>query len=251
MVEARLAERIETSEECAFDRGSRSVRARRIKRLGAIVLEEVPLPRPEGQAAAAALAEGVRMLGIDALPWNEEARQFRARLAFLHRALGRDWPDVSDAALLDRLEEWFTPFQVDISSLDAIRPTRLVEGLTALLPYALQRDLPHLAPARFEVPTGSRHLIRYDGPEPVLAVRVQELFGLSEHPAIAAGRFPLLIELLSPAHRPIQTTRDLPGFWAGSWKDVRSEMRGRYPKHVWPEDPLAATPTTRAKPRRQ
>jgi ATP-dependent helicase HrpB len=125
----------------------------------------------------------------------------------------------------------------------------LFEGLRSLIPHTAAQDLGKLAPTHFEAPTGQRHPIRYDGEEPVLAIRVQELFGLKKHPAVAGGRLPLLLELTSPAHRPIQTTRDLPGFWAGSWKDVRAEMRGRYPRHPWPEDPSEASPTTRAKPR--
>ena len=119
----------------------------------------------------------------------------------------------------------------------------------SLVPYEVQREIARLAPTHFEAPTGQRHPIRYDGDEPVLAIRVQELFGLKQHPAVAGGRLPLLLELQSPAHRLIQTTRDLPGFWAGSWRDVRADMRGRYPKHPWPEDPADALPTTRAKPR--
>jgi ATP-dependent helicase HrpB len=119
----------------------------------------------------------------------------------------------------------------------------------ALVPYALQRDISRLVPTHFEAPTGQRHPIRYDGSEPVLAIRVQELYGLKEHPAVAGGRLPLVLELLSPARRPIQTTRDLAGFWAGSWRDVRAEMRGRYPRHPWPDDPAEAMPTTRTKPR--
>ena len=119
----------------------------------------------------------------------------------------------------------------------------------SLVPHELQRRIASLAPTHFDAPSGSRVPIRYDGEEPVLAIRVQELFGLDRHPSIAGGTVPLTLELLSPAHRPIQTTRDLPGFWRGSWADVRSDMRGRYPKHVWPDDPLAATATSRAKPR--
>lgn len=245
-----LGNRIVTEDECAFDRDSRTVRARRVKKLGAIVFEETPLPRPTGEAAAAALAEGVRALGIDALPWDRSSRQLRDRLGFLHRTIGGDWPDIADAALLERLEEWFVPFQAGVIRFEEIRPSALADGLMALVPYPLQREIARLAPMRFAVPTGSEIAIRYDGEEPVLSVRVQELFGLDTHPAIAGGGLPLVVELLSPAHRPIQTTRDLPGFWRGSWRDVRAEMRGRYPKHVWPENPLDADPTTRAKPRR-
>jgi ATP-dependent helicase HrpB len=196
-----------------------------------------------------ALAEGLRELGLRALPFSKDAEQLRDRIGFLHRSIGEPWPDVSDDALLSRLDDWFIPFQGAASGLDSVDPHRLAEGLRSLVPHDVVRDLNRLAPTHFEAPTGQRHPIRYDGEEPVLAIRVQELFGLKSHPAVAGGRLPLLLELTSPAHRPIQTTRDLPGFWAGSWKDVRAEMRGRYPKHPWPEDPANAAPTARAKPR--
>ncbi len=225
------------------------MRARQVTRLGAIIFEEKPLPRPQGARAAEALAAGVRELGLAALPFSKDGMQLRERIGFLHRSIGAPWPDVSDEGLLARLADWFVPFQGSVTSFDAISPGSLSEGLRALIPYDVAQDLNRLAPTHFEAPTGQRHPIQYDGDEPVLTIRVQELFGLKAHPAIAGGRLPLLLELTSPAHRPIQTTRDLPGFWAGSWKDVRSEMRGRYPRHPWPEDPAEAMPTTRAKPR--
>jgi len=248
-VEAGLADNIVREDQCVFDRASRQVRARRVVRLGAMILEETPLPRPAGPKAAAALADGVRQLGLQALSFSREAAQLRDRIGFLHRSIGEPWPDTSEAALLARLGDWFVPFQENTRGLDDVSAASLHEGLMALVPYEAQRDLARLAPTHFEAPTGQRHPIRYDGEEPVLAIRVQELFGLKQHPAVAGGRLPLLLELLSPAHRLIQTTRDLPGFWAGSWRDVRADMRGRYPKHPWPEDPAAAMPTTRAKPR--
>jgi ATP-dependent helicase HrpB len=248
-IDAVLAARAETVELCRFDRASRSVRARRIRRIGAITLDEAALPRPPADEMAAALAEGVRLLGIDALPWTKETAQLRDRLGFLHRSLGSPWPDVSDAALLNTLDIWFEPFQQDVADFDSIRPAGLRDGLMALVPYDLHRQLDTLAPTHITVPTGSRIPVRYDGDEPVLSVRVQELFGLTRHPSLADGRWPLLLELLSPAQRPLQLTRDLPGFWAGSWSDVRAEMRGRYPRHPWPEDPAAAEATRRVKPR--
>jgi ATP-dependent helicase HrpB len=248
-VEAELQPAIIEGDECFFDRASRQVRARKVTRLGAIIFEERPLPRPSGDQAARALAQGVRELGLQVLPFSKEGAQLRDRIGFLYRTIGEPWPDMSDEALLARLEDWFVPFQGNTSGLDAINPGSLSEGLRSVVPHEVAQDLNKLAPTHFTAPTGERHPIRYDGEEPVLAIRVQELFGLTKHPAIAGGRLPLLLELTSPAHRPIQTTRDLPGFWAGSWKDVRAEMRGRYPKHPWPEDPAQAQPTTRAKPR--
>ncbi|WP_439626198.1 ATP-dependent helicase HrpB [Shinella sp.] len=248
-VEAGLAEKIVREDQCVFDRASRQVRARRVVRLGAMILEETPLPKPSGPKAALALADGVRQLGLQVLPFSREAAQLRDRIGFLHRSIGDPWPDTSDDALLAALETWFVPFQETARGIDEISSARLQEGLMALVPYEVQRDLARLAPTHFEAPTGQRHPIRYDGDEPVLAIRVQELFGLKQHPSVAGGRLPLLLELQSPAHRLIQTTRDLPGFWAGSWRDVRADMRGRYPRHPWPEDPAEAMPTTRVKPR--
>ncbi|WP_037436857.1 ATP-dependent helicase HrpB [Sinorhizobium fredii] len=248
-VEAHMPEAIVTEEQSFFDRASRQVRARRVTRLGAIVFEEAPLPRPRGEAAARALADGIRQLGLAAVPFPKDVDQLRDRIGFLHRSIGEPWPDMSDAALLARLEEWFVPFQGDAGGIDGIKGRDLTEGLLSLVPDDLQRDLAKLAPTHFEAPTGQRHPIHYDGNEPLLSIRVQELFGLKTHPTVGDGRLPLLLELISPGQRPIQTTRDLPGFWAGSWKDVRADMRGRYPKHPWPDDPANAMPTTRAKPR--
>jgi ATP-dependent helicase HrpB len=248
-IEAGLADKIVREDQSVFDRASRQVRARRVVRLGAMILEETPLPRPTGPKAARALADGVRQLGLQVLPFSREAAQLRDRIGFLHRSIGAPWPDTAEEALLARLEDWFVPFQENTRGIDDIAAGSLQEGLMALVPYEAQRDIARLVPTHFEAPTGQRHPIRYDGDEPVLAIRVQELFGLKQHPAVAGGRLPLLLELQSPAHRPIQTTRDLPGFWAGSWRDVRADMRGRYPKHPWPEDPAEALPTTRVKPR--
>nr|WP_204340248.1 ATP-dependent helicase HrpB [Rhizobium leguminosarum] len=248
-VEAELPGAITTGDQIFFDRQSRQVRARRATRLSALVFEETPLPRPSGPAVTQALMEGVRELGLDQLAFSKEAVQLRGRIGFLHRTIGEPWPDVSDNALLSRLDDWFGPFQTDARGISEISAAGLSNGLMSLVPHELQRDLSRLAPTHFEAPTGQRHPIQYEGEEPVLTIRVQELFGLKQHPAIAGGRLPLLLELTSPAHRPIQTTRDLPGFWAGSWRDVRADMRGRYPRHPWPERPEDALPTTRAKPR--
>ncbi len=248
-IEEELPGAIVTESQCVFDMGSRQVRARRVTRLGAIVLEEQPLPRPNGEEAARALAEGIRALGLDALPFSKAARQLRERIGFLYRMLGEPWPDVSDAALLTGLEAWLMPFVLEPRGVDSIGADALHEGLMSLVPHEVRRELDKAAPTHFDSPAGNRHPIDYSGEEPLLTIRVQELFGLKSHPAIGNGRIPLVLELTSPAHRPIQTTRDLPGFWKGSWKDVRADMRGRYPKHPWPEDPAEAAPTARAKPR--
>lgn len=248
-IEDELRHSIVSGDESYFDGAAKQVRARRVVRIGALVLEEAPLPRPSGEAAARGLADGVRQLGLQCLRFSKEAEQLRDRIGFLHRTIGEPWPNMEEESLIARLEEWFVPFQSGRTSLDSVDAGSLMEGLRSLVPYDLRHDLGRLAPTHFEAPTGQRHPIRYDGEEPVLAIRVQELFGLTKHPSIAGGKLPLLLELTSPAHRPIQTTRNLPGFWSGSWKDVRAEMRGRYPKHPWPEDPATAQATHRAKPR--
>ncbi|MGX9178740.1 ATP-dependent helicase HrpB [Mesorhizobium sp. BHbdii] len=248
-IRATLAQKIETSRETSFDRDRRAVRVRETVRLGAITLSERMLPPPAGTEADRAILDALRQHGLSLLPWGKEAETLRQRLGWLHRGLGPPWPDVSDAALDDSLDDWLLPYLSGAASFAAIDPGVLSAGLMALVPHDLQRRIEALAPTHFDAPSGSRVPIRYDGEWPVLAIRVQELFGLDRHPAIANGTVPLTLELLSPAHRPIQTTRDLPGFWRGSWADVRADMRGRYPKHVWPENPLLATATSRAKPR--
>ena len=248
-IRAALAHRIETRTETAFDLERRGVRMREVVRLGAIKLSERMLPAPTGEAADRAALEALRQHGLSLLPWSRETETLRQRLRWLHRGLGSPWPDMSDEALLARREEWLAPFLSGEASFARIDPGVLREGLMSLVPHELQRRIAALAPTHFDAPSGSHVPIRYDGEWPVLAIRVQELFGLDHHPSIAGGAVPLTLELLSPAHRPVQTTRDLPGFWRGSWGDVRADMRGRYPKHVWPEDPLAAEATARAKPR--
>ncbi len=248
-VEAFLPEAIVKEDQLIFDKPSGQVRARRVSRIGAIILDETPLARPTGEKAAQALANGILEHGLDIVAFSKEAQQLRHRLGFLYRSVGAPWPDMSDAALIDRLDEWFVPFQHDAKATHDISGGNIIEGLRSLVPHEELRQLGKLLPTHFEAPTGQKHPVQYDGEEPTLTIRVQELFGLKEHPTVAGGKLPLLLELTSPALRPIQTTRDLPGFWAGSWKDVRADMRGRYPRHPWPEDPASAQPTHRAKPR--
>jgi ATP-dependent helicase HrpB len=249
VVEAELGHLIVSEDQVRFDAESGQIRARRRKGLGAITLEETSLPRPSGQKSVEAVANAIRMSGPSILRFAKEPALTRQRLGFLHRTIGAPWPDVSDEALQLSVDEWFTPFQTSISKLQDITASSLSEGLMSLVPFDQQREVARLLPSHFEAPTGQRHPISYEEDEPVLTIRVQELYGLKDHPSVAGGRLPLLLKLTSPAHRPIQTTKDLPGFWAGSWKDVRADMRGRYPKHPWPEDPANALPTNRAKPR--
>jgi ATP-dependent helicase HrpB len=184
------------------------------------------------------------------LPWSKAQLQFRDRVNFLRRAEGDEWPDLSDRALARTATDWLAPFLDGKTALSQVGGDDLAAALDVLVPWNLRQRLNAEAPTHFMAPSGSNVPIDYEGEEgPKLAIRVQELFGLAVHPVIARGHVPLLIELLSPAHRPVQVTRDLPGFWRGSYKDVRSDLRGRYPKHPWPDDPLTAPATRRAKPR--
>ena len=240
---------IETADELTFDRASASLRSRRRRRLGALILAEQTLAVPQNEAAALALTRGVFALGLARLPWTKALKQRRDRVMFLRRAEGEAWPDLSDEALAAD-PNWLAPFLVGKTKLDEIGADDLASALDAALPWDLARRLADEAPTHFQAPTGTAAPIDYEGEGgPAIALRVQELFGLNEHPALAGGRIPLTLHLLSPANRPIQITRDLPGFWRGSWAAVRSDLRGRYPRHSWPEDPAAATPTARAKPR--
>jgi ATP-dependent RNA helicase HrpB len=251
-IEADFASRIETKEEIAFDERSSSLRGRRLRRLGALALAEQPVPVPADEAAARALATGIAKIGLDRLPWTKPLTQWRDRVLFLRRAEGEEWPDLSDAGLAACSEAWLVPALMGKTAVAQLGADELGAALLTLLPHALRRRLEREAPTHFEAPSGSRVAIDYAAEEgPKLAIRVQELFGLGRHPTVAGGRVPLVIELLSPAHRPVQVTRDLPGFWRGSYAAVRSEMRGRYPRHPWPDDPLSAPPTRRAKPRGQ
>ena len=246
---AALGDRVTRATETAFDPARQAVRVRETARLGAILLSERMLPAPSGAEADRAIVEALKAHGLSLLPWSRETTALRHRLAWLHEGLGEPWPDVSDAALAAAFDDWLLPFLSGQAAFDRIDADAVREGLMSLVPHDLQRRIATLAPTHFEAPTGNRVPIDYEGETPTLSIRVQELFGLDQHPTIAGGTVPLTLELLSPAHRPIQTTADLPRFWRGSWTEVRADMRGRYPKHVWPEVPQQAEPTSRAKPR--
>jgi ATP-dependent helicase HrpB len=249
-IESRFADRIEAGEEVTCDPRALTLRARRWRRLGAVALSEQPLPVTPGENTAKALAAAIVQAGLDRLPWTKALQQWRDRVQFLRRSEGGEWPDLSDDALTTTAETWLAPLLTDKTALAGVTASEFDAALQNLLPYSLRRRLETEAPTHFDAPSGSRVPIDYEAEEgPKLAIRVQELFGLSRHPSIAGGRVPLVIELLSPAHRPVQVTRDLPQFWRGSYAAVRSEMRGRYPRHPWPEDPASAEATRRAKPR--
>jgi ATP-dependent helicase HrpB len=249
-IESRFANEIEHREDIVFDNASASLRGRRCARLGAIVLSERPVAVTPGPEAASKLADGIVRLGLARLPWSKPLQQWRDRVMFLRRAGGDDWPDLSDDALAASAADWLAPLLDGKTALSEVGADELSATINALLPWPLKRRLDAEAPTHFAAPSGSSVPIDYDNAEgPKLSIRVQELFGLGRHPSIAGGRVPLVVELLSPAHRPVQVTRDLPGFWRGSYAAVKSEMRGRYPRHPWPDDPLQAPATHRAKPR--
>jgi ATP-dependent helicase HrpB len=244
-----FADRIEREDRLEADPKGRLRAWRRLK-LGRLTLEERLIEKPDPAMIAAALLTQARRDGLGVINWGEGASSLRRRAAFLRQTDGDTWPDLSDEALLTRLDDWLAPLLPGRSALAEIGAGALNDALEALIPWDLRQKLDAEAPERWTAPTGSRLAIDYAAEAgPRVDVRVQELFGLDVHPAVARGRAPLTLALLSPAHRPIQITRDLPGFWRGSWKAVKAEMKGRYPRHVWPDDPATAAPTTRAKPR--
>ena len=244
-IETDLARLILVEDRLVREPSGRSV-IRRSRRIGAIVLDEKIVGAPDAKALAAALRAEVEADGLGALKWGEQASGLRARLAFLHE---RDpiWPDVSDDALLAAREDWLWPLLEGAKSLEGIADGRLAEALRGLIPWDLQRRLDDLAPTRLVTPLGSAAIDYGAEGGPRVDIRVQELFGVTTHPNV--GGVPLTLALLSPARRPVQVTKDLPRFWAGSWAAVRAEMRGRYPRHPWPENPAEAQPTNRVKPR--
>jgi ATP-dependent helicase HrpB len=249
-LEAAFADRIVTADESGWDGRTGIAYARRLRRLDALVIEERPLPPGEVDLVPA-VVEGLRAAGIEALPWTDGLRQWRARVGFAAR-LEPDagWPDVSDEALLETLEDWLAPHLGGITRADQFRRIDLGAALKARLDWAAGRRLDALAPETLAVPSGFARPLDYaEGEVPVLAVKLQEMFGARAHPCVGDGRVPVVIHLLSPAGRPIAVTRDIASFWSGAYAEVRKDLRGRYPKHPWPEDPLTAPATARAKPR--
>lgn len=242
-----FADRIEVRHDGDFDPVTGSVTPTRSRRLGSIRLASGPDPDPDQRAIENALVEGVREYGLGLLPWEDRAKQLRARAKFAGE-LGSDIPTLEDEVLLDHLDEWLPPLLVGKRRLGDIAPSALSSALDQLLGYDASRRLDRLAPTEFVSPAGSRHSIDYSASAgPIVEVRAQALFGLAKHPMLGDGLVPLILAVTSPAGRPIQTTKDLPGFWYGSWRDVAKEMRGRYPKHPWPDDPARASPTLRTK----
>jgi ATP-dependent helicase HrpB len=249
-IETRFADQIVNADEISFDRASTSLRGRRKRTLHAITLSEAPLTVVGSEASARIFADGLAALGLDRLPWSKALQQWRGRVMFLRASEGDAWPDLSDQVLIDTREAWLVPALFGKTSLKDLAAGELSDAVMNLLPWDQRARLDREAPTHFEAPTGSMLAIDYEAEQgPTIAVRLQELFGLDIHPSVAKGKVPLVLELLSPAQRPVQVTRDLPGFWRGSYQDVRADLRGRYPRHPWPDDPATAMPTRRAKPR--
>lgn len=249
-IEQHFAEHIESVDEISFDRGAMALRARRKRALHAITLSEATLAVSPSEDTARIFADGLIAAGLDRMPWSKAAKQWRDRVMFLRKAEGDSWPDLSDDGLIARRNDWLVPALYDKTALKDLSAGDLSDALMTLLPWEMRARLDREAPTHFEAPTGSVLAIDYEAEQgPTIAVRLQELFGLNTHPSIAAGKVPLVLELLSPAQRPVQVTRDLPGFWRGSYSAVRSDLRGRYPRHPWPEDAANALPTRRVKPR--
>ena len=254
LLEELYADAIETVRDVRWNAREEIVVARSRRRFGALVLEERPLDPATEQGVAEAMLEGVRSLGLDALPWTESLIRLRQRTAFMRALDGEEWPDLSDAALLKELENWLGPFLAGITRRSQLRQIALEDAVSLLLPHALRRRLDREAPDTLTVPSGSAVRLNYSEAVsggmttgPTLAVKLQELFGMTRTPTVASGRVPVLIHLLSPAGRPLQITRDIEGFWKNGYPAVRAEMRGRYPKHPWPDDPLSAQPTRHTK----
>ena len=248
-IETHFVNQIELVENVGWDTRSQSVVAARVRKLGALILEERPLAAADPEAMAEAMLKGVAEMGLKALPWTDGANNFRAQAQFLKRLFPEDdWPDLSDKALAQNLIEWLKPYLAGISRKSHLERLDLLTILRALVPHELQRQMDVLAPRRIEVPSGAHVVIDYETEgDPVIRVRLQEMFGLAKTPTIAKDRAQLRIELLSPAGRPLAVTKSLETFWTNGYPDVRAELRGRYTKHSWPEDPLSAPPV---KPRK-
>jgi len=244
-IEQHFAAHVEAVESITWDGREHAVKALREQRLGAVTLNSKPIAGPPEEAVVAAVLTGIRMEGIAALPWTRDLRQWQARVQLMHGFSG-DWPDLSDAALLENLDEWAPPWLSGITRLSHFSRLDLGNALRTRLSFAQSAALDRDVPTHFTVPSGSNIPIDYlDGEFPTVSARLQEMFGLVRTPSTAAGRVPLLLKLLSPAGRPVQITRDLISFWERGYHEVKKDLKGRYPKHYWPDDPHTAVATRR------
>lgn len=249
-IETLCGKEITEADSVVWDERTQAVRASRQRRLGALILSEQTLSKADPSRIREMLLQGVRLAGLETLAWTPELRQWQARIQFLRRVTGDEsgWPDLSDRELIRRLDEWLGPYLDGITTLRRVQQMDLATPLHALLTWEQQRAIDRLAPTHLTVPSGSKIRIQYDTPDqPILAVRLQEMFGCKETPRLVDGKVPVMVHLLSPAKRPVQATKDLASFWENAYQDVRKELRGRYPKHHWPEDPLSAPPTAKSK----
>ena len=248
-VEENFADQITVSETVTWDSREQLVAARRQRKLAELSLKDEALTVPSKAAVLTAMLAGITEMGLTGLPWNDACAALRARVGFLRRAEGDAWPDWSDAALMASLGQWLAPWLDGVSRKSHLARLDMAAVLDALLPWDRRKVLDAEAPTHVVVPSGSRIPIDYSGENPVLAVRLQEMFGLADTPLVASGRVKLTLHLLSPARRPVQVTQDLASFWANAYKQVKADLKGQYPKHYWPDDPMQAEPTARAKPR--
>ena len=251
-LETIYADKIQVVDEVLWNDTAQAVHATRQGRLGSLVLSQQGLSQPIPSMIATALLQGIRRAGLDKLAWTPELRQWRARISFLRQIEGQEsrWPDLSDEALLRTLDDWLGPFLAGLTTLDRVTRLDLAQPLHALLSWEQSRQLERLAPTRLTVPSGSNVRLEYETPDlPILAVRLQEMFGCKDTPRLVDGKVPVMLHLLSPTRRPVQITKDLSSFWSKAYQEVRKALRGRYPKHHWPEDPLTAPPTAKAKRR--
>jgi len=247
-----FSERFQAQDIITWNPGTQSVLATKLLRLGELILKESRLHKPDPDVVMATLIEGIRQHGISCLPWSKDQRHWQSRVQFLHRAMKTEtaWPDVRDDALLQTLEIWLAPYLTDLTNLSQVQRVDLTWPLQALLSAEQRRSLESLAPTHLSVPSGSRIALDYQSGEiPILAVRLQEVFGMTKTPTVANGQIPVLLHLLSPARRPVQVTQDLQSFWNSGYAEVKKDLKGRYPKHFWPDDPLQAPPTRGIKKR--
>lgn len=251
-LETLYGDQIRTVDEVLWDETAQMVRATRQRRLGSLILSEQGLSKPDPSMISTALLQGISRAGLDRLAWTPELRQWRARVTFLRRIEGQEsrWPDLSDEALLKTLDEWLGPYLSGLTTLDRVTRLDLTQPLQALLNWEQSRQLDQWAPTHLTVPSGSSVRVEYETQDlPILAVRLQEMFGCKDTPRLVEGKIPVTLHLLSPARKPVQITKDLSSFWRSAYLEVKKELRGRYPKHSWPDDPLTAQPTAKAKRR--